>query len=161
MTIEALVLVLFSAFWVLYYIFQGMHDVAFLNEVKLLKNALTKEQMNNLLNSVIKTELSWKFWDALEKLLAKSAICFLIYYILDDILYASLLFLLAVFIRWFVHDLVVAIGLKKGLKHIGPDFIPTDKLLRKLSDVGFNQYIIKLVPILIILAVYFVLKYIK
>ncbi|PKL87651.1 MAG: hypothetical protein CVV23_14210 [Ignavibacteriae bacterium HGW-Ignavibacteriae-2] len=143
-------------FWILYYIFEGLHDTNFVKEVKIARSKLTDQQNNEIHEAIIQKELRWKFWDSLEKALTKIFIAILIYYISEDFIFALLLLLLSVCIRWLVHDLTVALGLGKGIKHIGPDFIWSDKLLRRLESAGINQYVVKLVPtiITIILVIY-------
>jgi hypothetical protein len=141
-----------SVFWILFYILQGKHDVHIIEEVKLLRGNLSESQNNEIEKEIIYRELKWKFWGSLEKALVKLVLSTIIYITTNDVYFATLCFLLSVGLRWLIHDLTVAIGLKKGFKHIGPDFIWTDRLLIKLQKIGINQYFVKLsINLLIIL----------
>ncbi len=59
--------------------------------------------------------------------------------------------LLAVGIRSIAHDFFISIKMGKGLNHIGPDFLWWDKFLRIMNNKGINQYIIKLIPVTLLI----------
>ena len=148
-------LILFIAsglFWIVFYIFQGIHDTHFIKEVTELQNAIDEKTLIGLQDSIIQRELKWKLYGSIEKALTKIFMAVLIYFITQDVTFSILIFLLSILLRWFVHDITVAIGLGRGINHIGPDFIWTDKILRNLSRKGINQYLIKLLPLIILIA---------
>ena len=146
------ILVALLLFWLLYYVFQGLHDVAFIKETRLLKQKITPEDFNSLKDQYVSLELAWKAWDVLEKALVKLAFAVLVFVLTGDFLFALLLFILSAALRWLLHDLVVAMGLGQGFRHIGPDYIATDRFLRWMQFHGLNQYVIKCIPILLLLA---------
>jgi len=134
-------------FWILYYIFEGSHDAAFAKETKLLRDNIDQEKYNTeVKDGFVKHELDWHLFDALEKALTKIVFSILIYLITTNLLFSFQMLLLSVGIRSVMHDMVVALRLGKGLKHIGPDFLWWDRFLRKMQNVGINQYVIKLIP---------------
>jgi len=129
-------------FWILYYIFEGSHDAAFAKETKLLRDNIDQERYNSeIKDGFVKHELDWHLFDALEKVFA-----ILIYLITKNFLFSFQMLLLSVGVRSVMHDMVVALRLGKGLKHIGPDFLWWDRFLRKMQNAGINQYVIKLIP---------------
>jgi len=138
-------------FWIIYYIFEGSHDAAFAKETKLLRDVIEKEKYSEIEGSFIKHELDWHLFDSLEKALTKIVFAILIYLITNNFLFAFQMLLLSVGIRSVMHDMVVALRLGKGLNHIGPDFLWWDRFLRKMQNIGINQYLIKLIPNVIIL----------
>ncbi len=146
-----LIFIISTIFWIVYYIFQGLHDTHVVKEVELLRNKLPGNDSHILEEKIISHEVNWKFWDSLEKAMTKIGIAILIYVVSDDYIFALLLLCLSIFIRWVVHDLTVALALRGNLKHIGPEFVWTDKILRWLSRFGINQYVIKLIPSIIII----------
>lgn len=143
-------------FWILYYIFEGSHDAAFANETKLLRDNIDEEKYDKIKEGFIKHELDWHLFDSLEKALTKIVFAILIYFITNNFLFSFQMLLLSVGIRSVMHDMVVALRLGKGLKHIGPDFLWWDRFLRRMQNIGVNQYFIKLSPniLLIIWIVY-------
>jgi len=143
-------------FWILYYIFEGSHDAAFAHETKLLRDNIDSEKYNKIKDGFIKYELDWHLFDSLEKALTKIVFAILIYLITDNFLFSFQILLLSVGIRSVMHDMVVALRLGKGLKHIGPDFLWWDRFLRRMQNVGVSQYVIKLIPniLLIIWIIY-------
>ncbi len=141
---ETIIFIYTIVFWILFYILQGMHDVNIVQEVKLLRRHIDDKINNNLEAEIVKKELGWKFWGGLEKTLVKVACSLVVYLFAGDLYFAFLCLLLSVSLRWLVHDMTVAIGLGKGLSHIGPDFIWTDRMLKKMQKKGINQYVVKL-----------------
>ena len=137
-------------FWILYYYFEGSHDGAFALETKLMREKLGADRFKEIEEGFIKFELDWHWYDSLEKALVKIVFAVLIYFITDNFLFAFQMILLAVGIRSVAHDFFVAHTMGKGLNHIGPDFLWWDKFLRKMQNIGINQYIIKLIPNLLI-----------
>lgn len=133
-------------FWILYYIFEGIHDSTFAEETKLLRKNIDEVTYIKIKDQFVKLELDWHLFDALEKALTKIVIALLIFLITQNFLFSFQMLLLSVGIRSIMHDLVVAIKLKKGLNHIGPDFLWWDRFFRKMQSKGINQYIIKLIP---------------
>jgi len=133
-------------FWILYYIFEGSHDAAFARETKLLRDNIDEEKYAKIKSGFIKYELDWHLFDSLEKALTKIVFAMLIYLITDNFLFSFQMLLLSVGIRSVMHDMVVALRLGKGLKHIGPDFLWWDRFLRRMQNYGINQYLIKLLP---------------
>ena len=145
-------------FWILYYIFEGSHDAAFAKETKLLRDTIDEEKYSRIKNNFIKYELDWHLFDSLEKALTKIVFALLIYLITNSFLFAFQMLLLSVGIRSVMHDMVVALKLGKGLNHIGPDFLWWDRFLRRMQNAGINQYLIKLIPnILLIMWIIFTL----
>jgi hypothetical protein len=141
---ETIILISSIVFWVIFYILQGMHDVRIVEEIQLLKKNSNNEKLSLIENEIVSKEISWKLWGSLEKALTKLTITIIIYFFSHDLYFSLLCLALSVGLRWLVHDLTVAIGLGRGLSHIGPDFIWTDKILAQLKRVGINQYVIKL-----------------
>ncbi len=139
-------------FWILYYYFEGSHDGSFALETKLMREKLGTENFSEIESDFIKYELDWHWYDGLEKALVKIVFSSLIYLITDNLLFSFQMILLAVGIRSVAHDLFVALKMGKGLNHIGPDFLWWDRFIRKMSNFGINQYVIKLIPNLIIIA---------
>ena len=137
-------------FWILYYYFEGSHDGAFALETKLMREKLGAEKFKEIEKGFVKYELDWHWYDGLEKALVKIVFAVLIYFITDNLLFAFQMILLAVGIRSVAHDFFVARTMGKGLNHIGPDFLWWDRFLRKMHNIGINQYAIKLIPNLII-----------
>ena len=133
-------------FWILYYIFEGSHDAAFARETKLLRDNIDEEKYAKIKSGFIKYELDWHLFDSLEKALTKIVFAMLIYLITDNFLFSFQMLLLSVGIRSVMHDMVVALRLGKGLKHIGPDFLWWDRFLRRMQNYGINQYLIKSLP---------------
>jgi hypothetical protein len=138
-------------FWILYYYFEGSHDGAFALETKLMREKLGHEKFKEIENDFVEYELDWHWYDGLEKALVKIVFAVLLFFITDNLLFAFQMVLLAVGIRSVAHDFFVARALGKGLNHIGPDFLWWDRFLRKMQSIGINQYVIKLVPNLIII----------
>lgn len=138
-------------FWILYYYFEGSHDGAFALETKLMREKLGAEKFKEIEKGFVKYELDWHWYDGLEKALVKIVFAVLIYFITDNLLFAFQMILLAVGIRSVAHDFFVARTMGKGLNHIGPDFLWWDRFLRKMQNIGINQYVIKLIPNLIII----------
>jgi hypothetical protein len=137
-------------FWILYYYFEGSHDGAFALETKLMREKLGTEKFEEIEDDFIKYELDWHWYDSLEKALVKIIFAVLVYLITENYLFAFQMILLAVGIRSVAHDFFVARTMGKGLNHIGPDFLWWDRFLRKMQNIGINQYVIKLIPNLII-----------
>ncbi len=137
-------------FWILYYYFEGSHDGAFALETKLMREKLGTEKFKEIEKGFVKYELDWHWYDGLEKALVKIVFAVLIYFITDNLLFAFQMILLAVGIRSVAHDFFVARTMGKGLNHIGPDFLWWDRFLRKMQNIGINQYVIKLIPNLLI-----------
>ena len=76
----------------------------------------------------------------------------MIFMITENTLFALQILFLAVTVRMIMHDLVVALGLGKGLNHIGPsEDIWWDTFLRRMQKFGINQYLIKAIPLLAVL----------
>ncbi len=147
---EYIIFVSAIIFWIVYYIFEGMHDANFAKETALLSKHIDKEKYSQIKPDFVKYELRWKLWDSLEKALVKIVSSIMIYYLTDDLVFSVLMLALAACIRAIMHDLVVALGLGKGLSHIGPDYIYWDRFLRRMSEKGINQYVIKLTPTIIV-----------
>ena len=139
-------------FWIIYYYFEGSHDGAFALETKLMREKLGKEKFEEIEKEFVKYELDWHLFDALEKSLVKITFAVLVYLITHNLLFSFQMILLAVGIRSFAHDLFVTLAMGKKLNHIGPDFLWWDRFLRKMQSHGINQYIIKFIPNLIIIA---------
>jgi len=137
-------------FWILYYYFEGSHDGAFALETKLMREKLGVEKFKEIEEGFVKYELDWHWYDSLEKALVKIIFAVLVYFITDNFLFSFQMILLAVGIRSVAHDFFVARTMGKGLNHIGPDFLWWDRFLRKMQNIGINQYVIKLIPNLII-----------
>ena len=137
-------------FWILYYYFEGSHDGAFALETKLMREKLGKDKFSEIEKGFVKYELDWHLFDALEKSLVKIVLSVLVYFITNNIFFAFQMLVLAVGIRSVAHDFFVARRMGKGLNHIGPDFLWWDRFLRKMQNIGINQYVIKLIPNLII-----------
>jgi hypothetical protein len=137
-------------FWILYYFFEGSHDGAFALETKLMRDKLGADNFENIKEDFVKYELDWHLYDGLEKALVKIIFGVLIYLITDNLLFAFQMVLLAVGIRSVAHDFFVARTMGKGLNHIGPDFLWWDRFLRKMDGIGINQYVIKLIPNILI-----------
>ncbi|PIQ11430.1 MAG: hypothetical protein COW71_00595 [Ignavibacteriales bacterium CG18_big_fil_WC_8_21_14_2_50_31_20] len=137
-------------FWILYYYFEGSHDGAFALETKLMREKLGTIKFNEIEKDFIKFELDWHWYDGLEKALVKIVFSVFVYFITDNLLFAAQMLFLSVGIRSFAHDLFVTIAMGKSLNHIGPDFLWWDRFLRKMHNVGINQYVIKFIPNLII-----------
>ena len=138
-------------FWILYYYFEGSHDGAFALETKLMREKLGVEKFKEIEEGFVKYELDWHWYDSLEKALVKIIFAVLVYFITDNFLFSFQMILLAVGIRSVAHDFFVARTMGKGLNHIGPDFLWWDRFLRKMQNIGINQYVIKLIPNLIII----------
>lgn len=148
-----LYLFLFSIlFWILYYYFEGSHDGAFALETKLMREKLGADKFNEIEKEFVNYELDWHWYDGLEKSLVKIVFAILIFLITNNLLFSFQMILLAVGIRSVAHDLFVAIKMGKKLNHIGPDFLWWDRFLRKMQNFGVNQYVIKLIPNLVIIA---------
>lgn len=137
-------------FWILYYYFEGSHDGAFALETKLMREKLGTEKFKEIEDGFVKYELDWHWYDSLEKALVKIIFAVLAYFITDNFLFSFQMILLAVGIRSVAHDFFVALTMGKELNHIGPDFLWWDRFLRKMQNVGINQYVIKLIPNLLI-----------
>jgi hypothetical protein len=137
-------------FWILYYYFEGSHDGAFALETKLMREKLGADKFKEIENDFVKYELDWHWYDGLEKALVKIIFSLLIYFITDNILFSFQMLFLAVGIRSFAHDLFVTLAMGKSLNHIGPDFLWWDRFLRKMDGIGINQYVIKLIPNILI-----------
>ncbi len=135
-----------TVFWIIYYIFEGSHDGTFAKETKILRDKIDKAEFEKIRSNFVKLELDWHLFDALEKALTKIVIAILIFLVTQNLIFSFQMLLLSVAIRSVMHDLVVALKLNKGLRHIGPDFLWWDRFLRNMQNHGINQYIIKLVP---------------
>ena len=147
-------MIFFSAiiFWVLYYIFEGLHDTAFIKERDVIKDKLDDKTYNSIDLKVRHFEKRWHLFDNLEKSLVKIVLSILVYLITNNLLFSFQLLCLGVAIRMIMHDLVVALGLGKGINHIGPsEDVMWDTFLRKMRSFGINQYIIKIIPLIIII----------
>jgi hypothetical protein len=154
--VDLLILGLWILFWSVVYIVQGRHDVAIVKEIELIKKRVKPADIQTIEADIIKSELSWKFWHIIENLMVKVALTVLIFILTKNSIAALLLFILSIFIRWFVHDIILALGLEKGIRHIGPDWIWTDKVLRRLHAKGINQYLLKLIPIILLTILYWI-----
>ena len=148
---ETIILIAVVVFWTLFYILEGMHDVRVVEEIKLLKKYISLENLKTIESDIVQKEISWKLWGGFEKGLTKIVISVVIYLFTNDIYFSFLCLMLSVSLRWFIHDLTVAMGLGLGLSHIGPDFIWTDKILIKLQNQGINQYVVKITLNLVII----------
>jgi len=131
-------------FWILFYINEGLHDVAFIKEIKTLKVYCFSSVPKTFATHYAK---QWHARDALEKLAVKIVMVLLIGVITSDFLLIVWLFCISVFIRWFVHDLVIGLGLDRGWNYIGTGPTQSDVFLQTMKSWGINQYIIKLVPL--------------
>lgn len=139
-------------FWIIYYLFEGLHDTAFIKERDVIKEKVSDDNYKEIENIVWHYEKLWHRFDSFEKSLVKIVFSILVYLITDNILFSFQLLCLALTIRIIMHDLVVAIGLGKGINHIGPSQdIWWDSFLRKMNSAGINQYFIKAVPLITIL----------
>jgi len=138
-------------FWIVYYYFEGNHDGVFANEVKLLKSKIDTNDLTEIEKDFVKHELAWHWYDGLEKALVKIVLSILIFIITDNILFSFQMLLLAVGIRSIAHDFFISIKMGKGLNHIGPDFLWWDKFLRIMHNKGINQYVIKLIPVALLI----------
>ena len=139
-------------FWIFYYIFEGSHDAAFAQETKLLRDNINEDKYLKIKDGFIKHELDWHLFDSLEKALTKIVFAILVYLVTENFLFSFQTLLLSVGIRAVMHDMIVALRLGKGLKHIGPDFLWWDRFLRKMQNIGINQYLIKLIPNILLIA---------
>ena len=139
-------------FWTLYYYFEGNHDGVFANEIKLFRSHISSEKIKEIESEFVKHELSWHWYDALEKALVKLVLSVLIYFLTYNLLFSFQMLLLSVGIRSVAHDFFISLKMGKGLNHIGPDFLWWDRFLRKMQTIGINQYIIKLVPNILLIA---------
>lgn len=136
----------------MYYVFEGLHDTAFIKERDIIKEKVKTEDYKSIDQKVKHFEKLWHRYDSLEKSLVKIVSSVLIFIITDKLLFSFQMLCLSVAIRMIMHDIVVALGLGKGLKHIGPsEDIWWDSFLRKMNKAGINQYIIKIIPLAIIL----------
>ena len=140
-----------TVFWIIYYVFEGSHDGVFAKETKLLRDEIDPEKFEKIKPNFIKLELDWHYYDTLEKALTKIVIALLLFIITQNLIFSFQMLLLSGGIRSIMHDLVVALKLNKGFKHIGPDFLWWDRFLRKMQARGINQYIIKLFPNIILI----------
>lgn len=138
-------------FWILYYFFEGFHDGVFANEVKLLKSKIEPNDLTDIEKDFVKHELAWHWYDGLEKALVKIVLSILIYLLTNNLLFSFQMLLLAVGVRSIAHDFFISIKMGKGLNHIGPDFLWWDKFLRIMYRKGINQYVIKLVPVALLI----------
>ena len=139
-------------FWIIYYVFEGLHDTAFIKERDTLKEKVKDEDYDAVDSRIKFHEKMWHRYDSLEKSLVKIIFSVLVFLITNNLLFSFQLLCLSVAIRMIMHDLVVALGLGKGLKHIGPSQdIWWDTFLRKMNSSGINQYIIKAIPLISIL----------
>ncbi len=139
-------------FWILYYYFEGNHDGVFANEIKLFRSQIDSEKIKEIEPEFVKYELSWHLFDALEKSLVKIVTSVLIYLLTSNLLFSIQMLLISVGIRSVAHDFFISIRMGKGLNHIGPDFLWWDRFLRKMNNIGINQYIIKLLPNILLIA---------
>lgn len=139
-------------FWTLYYYFEGNHDGVFANEIKLFRSQIDSEKIKKIESEFVKYELSWHLFDALEKSLVKIVASVLIYLLTNNLLFSFQMLLLSVGVRSVAHDFFISIRMGKGLNHIGPDFLWWDRFLRKMNNIGINQYIIKLLPNFLLIA---------
>lgn len=139
-------------FWIVYYIFEGMHDSAFIKERDVIKEKLNDIKYKSIDAHVKHYERLWHRYDNFEKSLVKIVFSIFIFIITNNLLFSFQLLCLAVAIRMVMHDLVVALALGKGIHHIGPsEDIWFDSFLRKMKAHGINQYVIKLLPLAITL----------
>ena len=139
-------------FWIIYYVFEGLHDTAFIKERDVIKEKVSDEEFKSIDGSVQFYEKLWHRYDSLEKSLVKIVFSILVLIITNNILFSFQLLCLALAIRIVMHDLVVALGLGKGINHIGPsEDIWWDSFLRKMNSFGINQYFLKAVPLILIL----------
>lgn len=139
-------------FWIIYYVFEGLHDTAFIKERDVIKEKVEEADYKKIDGRVKFYEKLWHRYDSFEKSLVKIVFSILVFVITNNLLFSFQILCLAVAIRMIMHDLIVALGLGKGLKHIGPsEDIWWDSFLRKMNSAGINQYIIKVLPLLAIL----------
>lgn len=139
-------------FWIIYYVFEGLHDTAFIKERDIIKEKVKEENYKSIDSRVKYYEKLWHRYDSFEKSLVKIVFSILVFVITANLLFSFQLLCLAVAIRMVMHDLVVALGLGKGINHIGPSHdIWWDTFLRKMNSAGINQYIIKALPLISIL----------
>ena len=137
-------------FWILYYYFEGNHDGVFANEIKLFRNQLDQNAITNIEQQFIKHELAWHWYDAMEKALVKIVLSVLIYLLTHNLLFSFQMLLLSVGVRSVAHDFFISLKMGKGINHIGPDFLWWDRFLRRMQNRGINQYVIKLIPNLLL-----------
>jgi len=138
-------------FWIVYYIFEGLHDSAFIKERDVIKEKLNDEKYKSIDARVKHYEKLWHMYDNFEKSLVKIVFSIFVFIITSNLLFSFQLLCLAVAIRMIMHDLVVALALGKGIHHIGPsEDIWWDSLLRKIKFYGINQYVIKLFTLALI-----------
>lgn len=139
-------------FWIVYYIFEGLHDSAFIKERDVIKEKVNDEKYKTIDAQVKYYERLWHKYDNFEKSLVKIVFSIFVFIITNNLLFSFQLLCLAVTIRMIMHDLVVALGLGKGINHIGPsEDIWWDSFLRRMNNAGVNQYFIKTIPLTVIL----------
>lgn len=139
-------------FWIVYYIFEGLHDSAFIKERDVIKEKVNDGNYKTIEARVKYYEKLWHKYDNFEKSLVKIVFSIFVFIITNNLLFSFQLLCLAVAIRMIMHDLVVAVGLGKGIHHIGPsEDILWDSFLRKMKTLGINQYVIKIIPLAFIL----------
>ena len=149
---ELIIFLLSILFWIIYYVFEGLHDTAFIKERDVIKTKLNDDEYKSIDKHVKLYEKMWHRYDSFEKSLVKIVLSILVYIITNNFLFSFQLLCLALAIRMIMHDLVVALGLGKGINHIGPsEDIWWDSFLRKMNSAGINQYLIKAIPLISIL----------
>ena len=149
---EYIIFILSIVFWIVYYIFEGLHDVAFIKERDIIIEKVSKENYELIDPKVKHYEILWHRYDSFEEALVKIVFSIMIFMITENTLFALQILFLAVTVRMIMHDLVVALGLGKGLNHIGPsEDIWWDTFLRRMQKFGINQYLIKAIPLLAVL----------
>jgi len=138
-------------FWVVYYLFEGNHDVAFIRERDAIHRYLNPAEQQEVAPEVRKYEKAWHMFDAWEKTLVKLLVAGTVYLLTTDLLFTVQMLILSLFIRVIVHDAVVARGLGKTLNHIAPsDDILWAVFLRTLLRFGIPPIAVKLFPTLLL-----------
>ena len=139
-------------FWILYYLFEGNHDVAFIRERDAIFRYLDQEEQDQVDPEIRRYEKAWHRYDAWEKTLVKLLAAWTIYLLTGDLLFAFQLLIFSLLIRVIVHDAVVAKGLGNSINHItATDDILWAVFLRNIRKRGIQPIIVKIVPTLLLL----------
>jgi len=150
-------------FWVVYYLFESLHDANIIKQTELNTSTDTFDLANKY-NSL------WHMYDAMEKLVTHTYISVLTYVIYPDVVFCVLLYTLGLSIRLFEHDFLINYfrfnNLHKAFVYVGVrknNGMLWDMFLNKIKDKTHELFvgIIRLLPFVITLLLlgYFILFY--
>jgi|GEM_PF-2204777 len=146
---EIIIIIATTVFWIVYYLFEGLHDACVINQRNYLINLVNRNGIKADEEQLYKWNNRFHDYDSWEKAITKIVVAILIYFISESFLFSLLMLILSVAIRIVVHDLVISVNIGQKWDYVGvTDTNFWDIFLQKMKSKGVSPTLIRVSIIL-------------